>query len=145
MMKFIWKQKSQGIDDAFSVRQTVFIDEQGFRDEFDIIDDTAHHLVALDDDKPVGVARIFIEHEGEWHIGRVAVLKEYRGTGLGTKIMQKIHAKIYELDGKKAVLSAQCRASYFYEKLGYKKEGEIYLDEYCEHIKMVRDILPLDE
>ena len=37
-------------------------------------------------------------------------------------------------------LSAQVRASGFYEKLGYKKHGEIYFDEYCEHIVMKKDI-----
>ncbi|MBQ4100443.1 MAG: GNAT family N-acetyltransferase [Oscillospiraceae bacterium] len=145
MLEFVWKQKSEGIDDAFFVRKTVFIDEQGFFDEFDLIDDIAHHLVVLDNNKTIGTARIFTEKEGEWHIGRVAVLKEYRNKGLGFKIMQKIHQKIYEIGGIKAELSAQCRASSFYEKLGYIKEGEIYLDEHCEHIKMVRDISSVDE
>ncbi|MBR1681505.1 GNAT family N-acetyltransferase [bacterium] len=79
--------------------------------------------------------------EGEnYHIGRVAIIKEYRGQGLGKKIMQIAENEIAQAGGQKIEVSAQVRVSEFYEKLGYKKIGDIYFDEYCEHIRMVKEL-----
>ena len=54
--------------------------------------------------------------------------------------MQLIEAKVKQIGGKKLILSAQCRVQPFYEKLGYTARGEIYLDEYCEHIHMEKTL-----
>ena len=48
-----------------------------------------------------------------------------------------LHLVLYTDD---KALSAQVRASGFYEKLGYKKMGDIYYDEYCEHIHMEKSL-----
>lgn len=125
--------------DALKIRITVFVDEQGFRDEFDDIDEKALHLVMYDDNKPVATCRCFYEDSPEcWHIGRVAVLKEYRGKGLGKEVMCEAERRIKLKGGKVCELSSQCRAQGFYESCGYVAEGEIYLDEGCPHIKMTK-------
>lgn len=125
--------------DAKMIREKVFMEEQGFQNEFDDIDFKALHLVLYQEQKPVGCARMF-EEDGTMTLGRIAVLKEYRHLHLGSLILQHLERKAKELGFHKTQLSAQVRASDFYMKNGYAKEGEEYLDEYCPHIHMVKMI-----
>lgn len=127
-------------DEAKMIRTAVFCDEQGFNDEFDTTDYYAKHIIIYHDDKPVGVGRYFTEDNKEYHIGRIAVLKDYRKYGYGKKIMDIIENNIKKTNATKIVLSAQCRAKGFYDKCGYTSIGDIYLDEHCEHIKMYKNI-----
>ncbi|MBR1681454.1 GNAT family N-acetyltransferase [bacterium] len=126
-------------DDIIKIRTSVFINEQGFKDEFDEIDKTCTHIVLYDNEKPIATCRYFKEGEN-YHIGRVAIIKEYRGKHLGNKIMQIAETEIKNEGGEKIEVSAQVRVSEFYEKLGYNKIGDIYFDEYCEHIRMVKNL-----
>lgn len=125
--------------DEKMIREMVFIEEQNFKIEFDDIDDIATHIVMYLDTQPVGCCRLY-KQDNEYHIGRIAVLKPYRGKGYGEKILLKAEKVAQEKCAECIKLSAQVRASGFYEKLGYKKYGEIYFDEYCEHIAMKKDI-----
>lgn len=126
-------------EDEKMIRETVFIEEQKFKIEFDDTDDIATHIVMYLDNQPVGCCRLY-KQENEYHIGRIAVLKPYRGKGYGEKILLNAERVAKEKGADSISLSAQVRASGFYEKLGYKKHGEIYFDEYCEHIAMKKDI-----
>lgn len=127
--------------EAKEIRQAVFVEEQGFHNEFDDIDDRAFHFLLIFEGKYVATARIFADEEKDtYDIGRVCVLKPYRKYHLGKNLMQFIETKVKQLGGKKIVLSAQCRVRSFYEKLGYVASGDIYLDEYCEHIHMEKII-----
>lgn len=71
------------------------------------------------------------------HIGRVAVMREARGTGAGRAVMAFLEAAALERYGSggevRVELSAQDQAMPFYEKLGYTAFGEGYLDEGIEH------------
>lgn len=128
--------------DAKHIRTLVFMEEQGFENEFDEIDAICDHLVLYSNGKPVGTVRIFTEDGGKiYHIGRVAVIKEFRGTGLGSVLMQLSEKRIKELGGTMATLSAQVSAEKFYKSLGFSPKGETYLDEYCPHICMNKNIL----
>ena len=126
-------------EDEKMIRETVFIEEQKFKIEFDDLDVIATHIVMYLDTQPVGCCRLY-KQENEYHIGRIAVLKPYRGKGCGEKILLEAEKVAKEKGADCIKLSAQVRASGFYEKLGYKKYGEIYFDEYCEHIAMKKDI-----
>lgn len=126
-------------EDEKMIRETVFIEEQKFKIEFDDLDDIATHIVMYLDNQHVGCCRLY-KQENEYHIGRIAVLKQYRGKGYGEKILLEAEKIVQEMGADCIKLSAQVRASGFYEKLGYKKYGEIYFDEYCEHIAMRKDI-----
>lgn len=122
---------------AADIRKAVFVDEQGFQNEFDDIDNDAYHAVLFTDDKtPVACGRLFTSDGKTYTIGRVAVIKEYRKKGLGEKIVTALESKARELGGIETELSAQVRAKGFYEKLGYSPFGDEYLDEYCPHISM---------
>ena len=124
-------------DDIKQIRIDVFINEQGFENEFDDIDKTAKFLLLSIDGKAVGTCRFFPSNiDGDAHIGRMAVRKLYRGQNLGSKIMHAAENGIRRDGFKTCSLSAQVQARPFYESLGYKAEGDEYLDEDCPHIFM---------
>ena len=117
----------------------MFVDEQGFKNEFDDTDNKAYHGILTDNGEPVSTGRLFTEN-GDYHIGRIAVMKPYRGKGLGREIVSLLESKISELGGGTAVLSAQTRVKGFYESMGYTAYGDEYFDEYCPHISMKKII-----
>ena len=127
--------------EAKDIRREVFVDEQGFKNEFDDIDNTAIHLVCYDNEKPIGTARIFYDEELKgYHFGRIAVIKSYRGKGIGRELLNFAEKIVKEKGGSSLSLSAQERVSEFYLKQGYEKQGEPYFDEYCPHIFMTKNL-----
>ena len=127
--------------EEIDIRTTVFVDEQGFNEEFDTIDSDCIHAIIYVDGKAAGCARMFKdENSNGYHIGRVAILKEYRKLHLGSEIMNAMIEKAKALGGDTAIVSAQCRVQGFYESLGFEASGDIYLDEHCPHIHMEKKL-----
>lgn len=122
------------------VREKVFMEEQGFQNEFDEIDAIALHLCLYVNGKIAGCGRLFEQEKDCYAIGRVALLKEYRKGGYGSKILEALKEEAKRLKARKLVLSAQCQAVPFYEKNGYQCVGEVYLDEHCPHIHMEQEL-----
>lgn len=125
--------------EAKQIRQVVFVEEQGFTNEFDDKDKQAYHLVLLEKETPIATGRTFIENN-HYVIGRVAVKKEYRGKDIGKQVISILEEKIKQQGGTYVELSAQIQASGFYQKLGYCKKGKEYLDEHCLHVTMVKEL-----
>lgn len=135
--------------EAKIIRTRVFMSEQGFKDEFDDIDKISMHFVLYDDDDdddiPAATCRVYYsDKKKSYVIGRIAVEKEYRGKNYGTEIIRYAEIKIIKKGGKQTILSAQCRASEFYRKLGYCEYGESYLVEGCPHIWMRKELMEND-
>mmetsp|Transcript_29712 Transcript_29712/g.58997 ORF Transcript_29712/g.58997 Transcript_29712/m.58997 type:complete len:141 (-) Transcript_29712:3255-3677(-) len=125
---------------CLALRRTVFIEEQNVSeaDEVDGRDGDALHVLALVDRKALGCARILISGETA-KIGRVCVLKEGRGTGLGAAIILACLDVARGQDGvTRAQLGAQTHALAFYEKLGFAAFGPIYDDAGILHRDMER-------
>lgn len=128
-------------EEAKYIREEVFIKEQGFEVEFDDIDETASCMVLYDDEIPMACCRYFKgDKTGEYVIGRLAVLKEYRGRHLGERMLEAVEEAVKNVGGSSMSLSAQVQAEGFYEKQGYSKKGNIYFDEHCEHIHMEKEL-----
>lgn len=128
-------------NDAVKIRTEVFVTEQGFKVEFDEIDKKAKHIVMYDGETPVAVCRFYgINESGLYSVGRIAVTKQYRGRGLGAEILESAENEIKKLGGTAVELSAQVQAEKFYTKQGYTPIGDTYLDEYCPHIKMSKQL-----
>jgi len=124
------------------LRRVVFIDEQGVSeaDEVDDLDGVAIHLLATDSGRPVGTARLLVQGD-TGKIGRVCVLKDRRGTGLGAALIGVAVAEFRVMPGLvRAKLGAQVTALGFYDRLGFGAVGPVYLDAGIEHRDMV---LPL--
>lgn len=126
--------------DAKNIRIEVFMDEQGFQDEFDDIDNIATHLVMYDNDTPVAVGRFYTEDNENYYIGRLAVIKSYRGKGLGSEIVKEAERLIKIKGGSKVLLHSQCQAMPFYTNLGYIPFGESDFDEDCPHQWMRKEL-----
>jgi predicted GNAT family N-acyltransferase len=121
------------------LRRVVFTLEQGVSeaDEIDDLDEVATHLLAVLDGRPVGTARIV--PKGDYaKIGRVCVLADQRGTGLGAALIRAAVAECRHLPGvAKAKLGSQSQAVGFYEKLGFVAVGGEFLDAGIPHREMV--------
>lgn len=125
-------------DCAKAIRQIVFVDEQGFTDEFDETDEIATHFVMFDDgEKPVATCRVFRDEDlDSYFLGRLAVIKEYRYQHVGSLMMREAEKYISDLGGKSISLHAQCQASAFYRKQGYVESGTVDDDQGCPHVWM---------
>jgi predicted GNAT family N-acyltransferase len=120
---------------AKRIRVAVFMQEQGFTGEFDALDELCVHFVAFDSDLPTATCRVWLAEDG-WHVGRLAVMREHRGKGLGGLMLQHAEAHVRSLGGGSLSLHAQCRAEQFYRKCGYAPYGEMDYDEGVEHVHM---------
>ncbi|MBR3970362.1 MAG: GNAT family N-acetyltransferase, partial [Ruminococcus sp.] len=90
--------------------------------------------------QPSAPGRFFFDEKNTPHISRVAVLKDYRKFGVGRFLMLSLEKTAAEFGADFITLGAQVRASDFYKSLGYGPYGEIFYDEYCEHINMKKTL-----
>ena len=120
--------------DAKFIRKQVFIIEQNIpeEEEWDDQDMISDHFVVYDQDQPIATARLLQNNS----VGRVAVLKAYRGQGIGRMIMLEIIRQAHQQDRKFLQLSSQVHAISFYEKLGFSIQGDAYDECGIPHIKM---------
>ena len=127
---------------ARALRAGVFLDEQGFSVEFDEIDDTCLHLELTDGGEVIAYCRAYADAKDPalWHIGRVVVAKAHRREHLGARIMQAMEHHLQGLGVTHTTVSAQCRVQAFYASLGYEPLGDIYMDEFCPHIRMDKSL-----
>lgn len=116
------------------VRTIVFIEEQLVTPEFewDEIDSTAVHLLAMHNNDAIGCLRI-IHYE---KIGRMAVLKPWRGMGVGNKLLSEAIHICRQYGSKQIVLSAQTHAIRFYQNAGFKITSGEYTDVHIPHVDM---------
>lgn len=130
-----WQEAEQELR---AVRTPVFIEEQFVTSEFewDEIDADAVHLLATYKNQPVACLRI-IQYQ---KIGRMAVLKTWRGIGLGAALLQEA-VNVCKNHGSKYIrLSAQTYAIDFYRKAGFKQISEEYCDVDIPHVDMQLDL-----
>ncbi|MCP4110499.1 MAG: GNAT family N-acetyltransferase [Desulfobacteraceae bacterium] len=123
-------------DDLFSIRQTVFIEEQNVpeEEEIDEFDPISVHVLAKTGDQYIGTGRVL----PDGHIGRIAVLKDYRSRNIGSEIMLKLIGIAETMDIEQIELSAQVQAMEFYKKRGFCEIGHVYMEAGIEHIRMVK-------
>ena len=119
---------------ASEIRRIVFIDEQSVPqdEEWDGMDSECQHFLAQLDGQAVGTARLL----PDGHIGRVAVLAEARGTGIGVLLMRAAIEAARHAGHSQVVLSSQVHALAFYERLGFVAYGDEFLDAGIPHREM---------
>ncbi|MGQ4877575.1 GNAT family N-acetyltransferase [Billgrantia sp. LNSP4103-1] len=119
---------------ASEIRRVVFIVEQKVpqEEEWDGRDVECRHFLALRDGVPLGTARLL----PDGHIGRVAVLDEARGLGVGAGLMRAAIETARRLGHARVELAAQTHALGFYENLGFTAFGDAFLDAGIPHRNM---------
>lgn len=120
------------------VRNKVFVEGQNVPEniEEDGKDDECYHVLLTRYDQPIATGRM----EKDGHVGRIAVLEEYRGMNFGTMIMNKLEDVAIRNGIKKLYLNSQSHAIPFYMKLGYEAVGDYFLEAGIEHKKMVKEL-----
>ncbi|AIL62593.1 putative GNAT family N-acyltransferase [Pseudomonas sp. 210_17 TE3656] len=123
--------------DIRRIREAVFIAEQCVPPEleWDADDNSAVHFLAMEGDYAIGTARLLADGQ----IGRVSVLKDWRGLKVGDALMQAVIVEAQNRDLKQQMLSAQVQATPFYERLGFKVVSEEFLEAGIPHVDMVRE------
>jgi len=124
-----------------AVREPVFVVEQQcpIDEEWDALDGPSVHALVLNErDEPVATGRLTPDRK----IGRMAVLADHRGSGVGAMIMEHLLAKGRELGYDDLALSSQVHAIPFYERFGFIAEGPEYPDANIPH-RMMRRPLPV--
>lgn len=137
-MQKVWYESGADYTPSAKVRKTVFVEEQGYtlQEEFDEYDKICPHLVLFDGDCPVATGRLTFLSDGTAKLGRIAVLKEYRGRHLGAEIVSALLEKAKAQGAVRAYVSAQSYAVPFYNKFGFQEYGDEYLDGRIPHRDM---------
>lgn len=121
--------------DAKLIRTEVFVEEQGVPAELEMddMDVLCLHAVAYDAaGVPIGTGRLL----PDGHIGRMAVRKSGRGTGVGGALLQGLMAQARARGESLVALSAQTHAAPFYQRHGFAIEGEEFYEAGIRHINM---------
>ena len=128
--------------EASRIRFAVFVAEQGVLPEIELDGHDADclHALAFEGDEAVGTGRLL---PGEpigriGHIGRMAVLKPWRGRGLGSLILKSLVEKARSRGDREIRLSAQVHAAEFYRAHGFVEVGEDYMEAGILHRAMKR-------
>ena len=129
-----------GLSQLKNIREKVFIQEQKVTPqlEWDGMDEKAIHFLVFNDKAAIGCARAIVIKD-HMQLGRMAVLKEYRGQGIGSALLEKAMtiAKLNQLSA--IYISAQCHAIDFYKKFGFEVTSDIYLNAEIPHRDMTLD------
>lgn len=133
--------RSEERDRAFSIRRSVFQDEQGVpaEEEFDADDERAVHVLAEIGGTPAGTGRI-VFHLDYAKIGRMAVLKEWRRQGVGRALVDELIRIAAAEHTARLVLHAQVQAIPFYAALGFRIVSGEFEEAGIPHRRMERRI-----
>lgn len=126
---------ASALPDLRRVRETVFVHEQAvpLALEWDELDPRCHHVLARDDaGRPVGTGRLTPEHK----IGRMAVLADWRGRGVGDALLRALLDQARALGWRKVSLNAQASAIGFYVRHGFLPFGEPFMEAGIDHQAM---------
>lgn len=123
-----------------AVRTEVFVREQNIPIalEADSLDRVSQHVLAMCEGCPVGTGRL----TPHGRIGRVAVVRPLRRQGVGLRIMEQLLKLARQNNHREVVLSAQHHAVEFYEKLGFEREDEAFLEVGIWHVTMRKRLAP---
>jgi predicted GNAT family N-acyltransferase len=126
------------LEQALAIRKRVFVKEQGVPEEIelDCEDERAMHFLAFHSAKAVGTARLVIRQKSA-KIGRMAVLKKYRGKGIGTKLLRRAIVAAQRQELQNIYLHAQVPVIGFYEAQAFRCVGPVFKEAGIAHRKMV--------
>lgn len=127
-----WEEHSESLR---AVRETVFVLEQGVPPELELdeYDTDALHVLAEDNDgRPIGTGRLL----SDGHIGRLAVLADWRGHRVGHALLETLIEAAIQRGHTEVLLNAQIRAIDFYRRVGFETCGVSFMEAGIPHREM---------
>ncbi|MEJ7558361.1 MAG: GNAT family N-acetyltransferase [Pedobacter sp.] len=125
------------LEQAFLIRRTVFVEEQGCPPELELAnEEESTHFLATIKDQPCGACRWRKTDKG-YKLERFAVLKDFRGKGVGQALVAAVLADLPE-EAHHIYLNSQLDAIGLYAKFGFQKEGDQFEEAGIQHFKMVK-------
>lgn len=123
---------------AAPIRETVFVREQGVpaEIEMDAMDSKCLHAIAWDGSRAVATGRLL----PDGHVGRMAVLKDWRGKGVGGALLESLVDAARARGDREVVLSAQVHAVDFYLAHAFLRSGDVYQEAGIAHQEMRRKL-----
>lgn len=133
------------LERCLEIRNTVFCVEKGVPreievDEHDCLSEICNHFLIRYEENDAGAIRCLYTSSDTIRIQRLCFLKEYRGLGLGKALIEYIEAYYRNRGITKITLDSKYEVSGFYEKCGYKKISDVFIEANVEHIKMMKEI-----
>ena len=142
MKEFTYKlvENDSELKGAFDVRRRVFVEEQGISEDlvFDDCEDEAMHLVVKDSESVIGTARVRFLEDRQARLERMAVLKPFRGIGIGERMMSFLVEELGSREIERVVLHAQYEVIGFYKTCGFSTLGLPFWEAGVKHLKMER-------
>ena len=124
------------LEKVFAIRRKVFVDEQNCPSELEWeYEDVSVHFLGSVNGVPAGASRWRKTANG-YKLERFAVLKEFRGKGMGQALVAAVLGELPD-DADYVYLHAQIAAMPLYAKFGFKKAGEQFEEAGIQHFKMV--------
>jgi predicted GNAT family N-acyltransferase len=141
MINFRIIKTDEDLENALRIRREVFVEEHNVPesielDEFDTLDSQCKHILVLYNKKPVGTARCNLISDTELKVQRFCFLPEYRNVGFGKLLLEFIEKEFSQIGYNYFFLEAKFSVHKFYEKCGYKKVSDIFIEANVPHIKM---------
>lgn len=146
MIEVLTVQSEDELEECKKIRLRVFVDEQGVpehleMDEYDRSPKAAIHVLAKVQGEPAGCGRLIRFDERTAKLQRLAVLKAYRGHGVGSRLVRELEQHAKKLGYEACILDGQCQAEPFYQSLGYVTiSEEPFEDAGIMHVRMLRRI-----
>jgi len=128
----VWQEDAPALK---AIRTRVFVKEQGVPQEmeWDEADNTSLHFMACSDQgEPIGTARLMANGQ----IGRMAVLKPWRGRGVGDALLTAALNQALTMGYPPPFLNAQASAVDFYARHGFRARGQRFMEAGIPHYKM---------
>lgn len=135
-------ENEQQLEDAYSIRKIVFVEEQlvPLEEEIDDFEAAAAHFVLYEENQAVGAGRFRVV-DGIGKVERICVLPSHRTSkGSGRHIMTAIEDYAQSQGITSLKLNAQTHAEGFYSKLGYQTVSDIFMDAGIPHVTMKKKI-----
>lgn len=130
---------------CLKIRDKVFTSEKGVPkeievDEYDCLNESCNHFLIRKQSNDIGTVRCLYTSKDTIRIQRFCFLKEYRGLGLGKIVIEYIENYYKNQGVTKIEMDAKYEVFGFYEKCGYEKVSDVFIEANIKHIKMKKEI-----
>jgi len=125
---------------CLKLRGEVFVVDQQICSvpDVDELDPACHHAMLVHGGKLIGTARLLpIDGGAVIKVGRVAIAKDYRSQGFGSRLMAGLHEWIAQVPGRTGLMNAQAHLEEWYHTMGWRREGEVFTEAGIPHLKML--------